>query len=115
MAYMGNLKKGDRVRVTIEADVRFGSSFGVDLGVAGGTVHLREEVWPGVEFEKIEPPVEVFKPGDVVRDKGDHGSMFLILKANRWAALGSGIVHDSEWDDEPWDSRHFEKVNLAES
>lgn len=69
MAYMGNLKKGDRVKVTIEADVLFGSSFGVDLDVGGGTVTLREETWRGLEFEKIEPPVEQFGPGDVVRSK----------------------------------------------
>ena len=67
---MGNLKKGDRIRLTLEADVLYGSSFGVDLAVpavAGGQFTIREREFSDVEFEKVEPPVEVFKPGDVVR------------------------------------------------
>lgn len=67
MAYMGNLTRGDRVRVTIEAEVRHGSSFGVDLTVGNGVVTIREESFPGVEFEKVEPPQPAFQVGDRVR------------------------------------------------
>ena len=80
---MGNLKKGDRIRLTLEADVLYGSSFGVDLAVpavAGGQFTIREREFSDVEFEKIEPPVETFGPGTYVHSKAVPRYRYLILE-----------------------------------
>lgn len=109
MAYMGNLVKGDRVKVTIEAEVKFGSSFGVDLDVGNGIVTLREDTWGGIEFEKIEPPVEVFKPGDTVRDRNARDYIFTIGRSGYLDHL------NALWnpgDHEPFTSKEFERVSL---
>lgn len=63
---MTDIKKGDRVKVTFEGVVR---------GVNARYVSLENDAtaWLGelrhdlVTVEKIEPPVEVFKTGDLVR------------------------------------------------
>jgi hypothetical protein len=112
MAYMGNLVKGDRVKVTIEADVTFGSSFGVDLKVGDGIVALRDTTWSGLEFEKVEPPVETFKPGDVVRSKAIPEYLYLLCT--------EGVVYLPEGEHYPeqpntvFTSKGFEKVDLSD-
>lgn len=70
-------KKGDRVRVTLEATVTHpftdddaGLSVRFDDDVLGECTIGSSQVKRGeVSFEKIEPPAEVFGPGDVVRSK----------------------------------------------
>lgn len=65
-----DIRKGDRVRVTFEATVAdIGAKyywFGDTPAAATGEVHKDTE---GLSIEKIEPPVETFGPGDVVRHK----------------------------------------------
>lgn len=111
MAYMGNLKRGDRVRVTIEGEVEFGSSFGVDLEVGDGVVHLREGTWRGVEFEKIEPPVEVFKPGDRIRHR-DIGFEVTIGDTGYLVHHTTGNHSWRPWRNEPFTSELYERVSL---
>ena len=108
---MGNLKKGDRIRLTLEADVLYGSSFGVDLAVpavAGGQFTIREREFSDVEFEKVEPPVEVFKPGDVVRHKTARRFTFALGK------YGYLDIVNGVWNDRPneFTSESYEKVDL---
>jgi len=77
-------KEGDYVRVVLEGQVEYltgGDSFMLNTN---GIYPDQEHV---VSVEKIEPPVEVFKPGDVVRSKdagvvralGDRG--YVIVKS----------------------------------
>lgn len=112
---MGNLVKGDRVKVTIEAEVKFGSSFGVDLDVGNGIVTLREDTWGGIEFEKIEPPVEVFKPGDVIRFKSDPNLVIALSLDGGYTYVGRtnrGIHARPGGHDRTADSRLWERVDL---
>ena len=107
---MGNLKKGDRIRLTLEADVLYGSSFGVDLAVpavAGGQFTIRELHFPDVEFEKIEPPVETFGPGTYVYSKAVPCYKYLVLREG-YADLTNNKY---EPHNSPFTSAHYVKIN----
>lgn len=81
--------KGDRVRVTIEGEVSYASSDGpwFDLrdkhDLVASVRHSGD-----ASIEKIEPPVTVFKPGDVVRDLLNKNSIFA-LGHRQYLAIGS--------------------------
>lgn len=64
-------KVGDRVRVTLEGTVESLSDrdLCVGRGWAEQSIIARHPNEHTITIEKIEPPVEVFKPGDVVRHK----------------------------------------------
>lgn len=65
---MGDIKPGDYVRITIE-----GPWYDDDYRTTEQIASIREYgAHPAdtVTVEKIEPPVEVFKPGDRLRYKG---------------------------------------------
>ena len=62
--------KGDRVRVVYEGEAQDPDDLGFSISEEGlGSVPFFFADAGLVSVEKIEPPVEVFKPGDVVRGK----------------------------------------------
>lgn len=78
---MTDIKVGDRVRVTFEGTVGevlrlgdnntvYGLGFVNQYGNGSHTIFTNQE---GVTVEKVEPPVETFGPGDLVRSKVDGG------------------------------------------
>ncbi|HEU5118491.1 MAG TPA: hypothetical protein VFT74_17915, partial [Isosphaeraceae bacterium] len=68
---MTDFKKGDRVKVSaFEGVVRAADSGGVDVESEDGKFLAWVEDVKRIQIEKIEPPVEAFKPGDTVRALG---------------------------------------------
>lgn len=69
---MADFKHGDRVRVTFEGTWDYdptsvwGASAGVNVG-GGYKLYERHTLDRARAIERIEPPVEVFKPGDRLR------------------------------------------------
>jgi hypothetical protein len=62
--------KGDRVRVVVEGEVEWVTHYADGVfDLDGGAVGIHPHHKNVVSIEKVEPPVEVFKPGDVVRHK----------------------------------------------
>jgi hypothetical protein len=59
-------KKGDRVRGVLEGEVTRADEYDPWFNLVG--MPLYSEGSAVVSFVKVEPPVEVFKPGDVVRN-----------------------------------------------
>lgn len=82
---MSDIKRGDRVKVTLEGEVVYASKHGraieVASGVNGGTVEICSGgpalADLGATIEKIDPPVVVFEPGDVVIRKHDNAPILL--------------------------------------
>lgn len=105
-----DIKKGDRVKVTIEGEVSY-------VGETWLTINHNHDVAykePGAMVEKIEPPVEVFKPGDVVRVRGWEGEGGLLHLAhggyiNEYHTL---FQRDREWMEKEFTSERYEKVDL---
>lgn len=104
------LKTGDYVRITIEGEFR-----AKDLShlKETGTYAPDERNWElltnetdTIVVEKIEPPVEVFKPGDRVRDKVATDYHFLVLNKG-YVDLTNNIYNE---DDYKFTSGHFERV-----
>jgi hypothetical protein len=107
-------KKGDHVRVVIEGVVeREVSDFGILVNNTDGK--WLAELYtdrPGVTVEKVESPVEVFKPGDVVQSRatGYRYARYAIARGG-YTDLLNGI-----WRAEPgttFTSRYYEKVDLG--
>lgn len=61
-------QEGERVRVVYEGVVKEANAEGLTLEPAIPVLYDDDEE-ALVSIEKIEPPVEVFKPGDVVRER----------------------------------------------
>lgn len=105
--------KGDRVRVVLEGEVVEAlSSTTFTVGEAGTWENLinqeREHV---VSVEKIEPPVEVFGPGDTVRSRFYPNLVYSIGDDGCYAH------HAREWrpageDDSYFTSATHERVEL---
>ncbi len=107
---MGVVKYGDRVKVTVEGLAHTNGGYTV--------IHSDSDQWlaeyknihlgDGVTVEKVEPPVEVFKPGDVVRDKlcGDVRA----IGHDGWFNITQGRWYPGSVDD--FTSEGHERVNL---
>lgn len=110
--------KGDRVRVVLEGEVDSTFANGdFDLGRSiGWTNSIRPTDETVVSIEKIEPPVEVFKPGDVVRSKANPGLLYSI---GRDGYLSHSLHEFFGWyptgatHREAFTSRYYEKVSLG--
>ena len=102
---MSNYKpqKGDRVRVTTEVEVIDDRVTSVATVPNGLDVRGYRALHKGIEvvipadscIEKIEPPVEVFKPGDVVRSKDTSATRSecrLLLHTRRSQLLRSSVA-----------------------
>lgn len=121
-----DIKKGDRVRVVIEGEVTSaadGGGFHFDVGQAAGWIH--PDAPEVVSVEKIEPPVEVFGPGDVVRSISQPDYVYLVRPNNRYIYLRTH--HDHHDHDAPnvlvgrefgpasfgFTSKYYERVDLS--
>lgn len=109
-------KKGDRVRVTIEGEVQRAFDSGA-LWLPGG---LGSTVDPDhiVSAEKIEPPVEPFKPGDFVREISS-GQVFYVAKGGYvqvkpWPASFVEFHNGDIENDLPSTTGEYERVEYAE-
>lgn len=109
---MADFTRGDRVKVTMEGVVR---------AVHGAVVSVNDDEgkWLGeVNYlknpvEKIEPPVEVFEPGDIVRHK-ESGGIYLITKSWGSVAVGDGTVYGPSLSPaKGFTSDFWEKVELG--
>lgn len=111
---MADIKKGDRVKVTIEGEVANTTTHDYVVGIGGhNAVFARNPRDYTVTVEKIEPPVEVFKPGDVVRDKGVPDFLYSIGPSGyTQLSDGSHFKWDSCLGSDHFTSREFEKVNI---
>lgn len=106
-------RRGDRVKVTLEGEV----TRVMDIEPGSETVELRIEHNGRASFvytdmatvEKVEPPVETFGPGAVVRDKVVHSARY---------AIGNGGYFSfttNEWHDDPTDftTDRYERVEVS--
>ena len=111
---MTDIKKGDRVRVALEGVVQRTFDNGnlwlesSDFGTAIDGTHV-------ISVEKIEPPVEVFKPGDVVRSLAT-GS-YWYLATNGYVRMTSAdfpepVEFYEYTDSTEFTSDEYEKVDL---
>lgn len=108
--------KGDRVRVTFEAEVEQVYSDGdlrFDL-VDGYSTEIPHE--GTFSIEKLEPPVEMFKPGDVVRWHFDPPWRVVALGRTGYVELPRGAEgkYDNLSGGVGWfTSERYEKVQLG--
>lgn len=111
---MSGVKVGDRVKVTIEGKVT-GLIDGEICVETGESDHGYAFVGPGYAglVETVEPPVEVFKPGDVVRDRGVTGYVRAVGH-DGWVNLTTGQVVVGIRDaNTRFTSEHYERVYSA--
>lgn len=105
---MAIIKFGDRVRVTFEGKWTGRAADTESVTFIDGT-NVPTPTRTNVTVEKIEPPVEVFKPGDTVRDRNARDYIFTIGRS------GYFDHHNALWnsgDHEPFTSKEFERVSL---
>src|SRR5690348_2997757 len=113
-------KKGDRVRVVLEGEVYHVTEgrFGVSDDPSDGRGNI---IYPdkghAVSIEKIEPPVEVFGPGDVVRPRNEsYRHLIYLLGANGYSfidtAPGGHVFHKRDTA-RKFTSATYEKVDLG--
>src|SRR5690348_16498813 len=111
---MGDYKpvKGDRVRVVLEGVVSHDSGYpnedddGIQLLIDGSpndtlTIGHSDVNSDGCTIEKIEPLVEVFGPGDVVRPRNEsYRHLIYLLGANGYSFMGTShggdVVHERD-------------------
>lgn len=114
---MSNYKpqKGDRVRVVLEDEVRGVESDGFVVGDAADANYIQPSAEHVVSIEKIEPPVEVFKPGDVVRAKWNDSFLYSLGRdgyfshsSALWFPYENSITQEKDFT-----SRAYERVELA--
>lgn len=117
---MADVKKGDRVKVTIEGEVTDVQATGdVVLGGHSPSNAIFRQGGNGrytATVEKIEPPVEVFRDGDLIRAKespdmvivltGDGGYTY-IGPTNKGLHVGHTGGHRATAN-----SKHWEKIEL---
>lgn len=88
---MADIKNGDRVRVTVEGLAHNNGTYTVVRSADDQDHWLAEYrnllVGEGVTVEKIEPPVEVFKPGDVVRALDQPDYVYLVRPDGKYIYL----------------------------
>jgi hypothetical protein len=112
---VSDFKVGDRVRVTFEAEV-VGEDWHPGACLCcrpkdGPKIRENYLDQPGVTVEVLEPPVEVFKPGDLVRHK--HWGSVYVIKKSGWVAVGGDRVAESDTPFELFTSKHYERVELG--
>lgn len=103
---MTDIKVGDRVRVVIEgtaAEANENWLFVADCDISRASDGV-------VSVEKIDPPVEVFGPGDMVRRKGRR--YVYSLGHDGYFDHTTGYYFNANIDQEPFTSEAYERVNL---
>ena len=107
-------QRGDRVRVVIEGEVYHVAEdrFGVGDDPLDGRGNI---IYPDkghvVSVEKLEPPVEVFKPGDVVRYKFGPRRYVYTIATGGYVDHEDGVYLDAAGD--LFTSRSYEKIDLG--
>lgn len=109
---MSEFKVGDKVRVTLEGAVKNVLSSGkVHVGYDAQYLFIHDPE----DVEKIEPPVEVFKPGDVVRDKCDGVDRLIVGNydgsVRGWVNLSTNHFYEGNFT---FTSEDYERVTLVE-
>lgn len=110
---MSEIKKGDRVRFTGEGVVRSvcdGDTLDVENGAGEFIGWLLPDV-DGVTVEKIEPPVETFRPGDYVRYRDIPEFTYLILE-DGYVDLYNNLYNESRANFFTTD--HYDRMTLVE-
>lgn len=108
-------QKGDHVRVVLEGEVTSPGEQGEFTLLPNNhctsiTLSLQRLAGFSASIEKIEPPVTVFKPGDLLRRKSD-GTHYLIT-LDGWTIVGNGYVEEQPAY-RPFTSEHYELVSLG--
>lgn len=90
---------GDRVKVTLsgtyEGRVDADGDIRLDDGVEShldGWLFKRDQNLPGIAIEKVVPPVEPIKEGDLIKHR--IGNTYLVLTLDRVASVDYGTVFD---------------------
>lgn len=105
--------KGDRVRVVLEGEIKGVYSDG-DLRIESVEHYSSDLAHEGiVSIEKIEPPVEVFKPGDVVRSK-EHPSLRYVIGCDGYFSFQGNDFRDhaESFLEDAFTSERYERVTL---
>ena len=107
-------KKGDRVRVVLEGEATYCDTPGFGVGTGeylNFIVPTREHV---VSVEKVEPPVEVFGPGDTVRRKNTRPAYIYSLGHEGY--FSHQVNYFREWssgtNNTEFTSKHYERLDL---
>ena len=119
---MSELKIGDRVRLVYEGTYKSlgGDTRGVEPdGHADVFLYESHALAAAKSVEKIEPPVEQFGPGDVVRRQGNGKPMVLGPDGYTYMNTGNyytyaGRAPDVKYAREDFTSGRFERVSLVE-
>lgn len=103
---------GDEVRITIQGKVTYVSD--TWIRVDDNEFYLAGEV---ESIEKIEPPVEVFKAGDVVRAKGSPEYVYAVAK-DGYLSLAPGDAgrfygRDANYLHVSFTSKNYELVEVG--
>lgn len=99
-------KKGDRVRVVLEGEVTRGLGITDTFDLEGRYIYANG--YAVTSIEKIEPPVELFGPGDTVRGRAT-GRLFT-LAATGYINHGRGDFTCSST--QKFTSLDFERVEI---
>lgn len=102
--------KGDRVRVVLEGEVSWADVEQFDVRAEDNRLLASVLLGRGASIEKIEPPVEVFKPGDVVRSKWFPSYLYLINDSGYSYVGGNGSYRSI---DHTFTSKDYEKVSIG--
>jgi hypothetical protein len=107
---------GDQVRVVVEGEVELVDGFGFTVGPQFPVIY-EDDKDVLVSVEKIEPPVEVFGPGDVVRRLVDRDYVYA-LGDNGYTNLTLQHVYTynddlRSFNADDFTSKSFERVTLS--
>lgn len=108
--------KGDRVRVVFEGEVSYINNTGtlLDLWVSKDGEMIGTLYSEHLSIEKIEPLVEVFKPGDVVRSKSIARFRYVIGRDGYFSFQGNDFrEHDEDFMEQNFTSERYERVELG--
>lgn len=109
-------KKGDRVRVVLEGEAEVDRGGATGFRFSDGFFYTSIDMFAPfvVSIEKVEPPVTVFKPGDVVREKVRTEFVWQILN-DGYVRVGSrpeGGAFDPQKSSMEFTSEDYELVQI---
>lgn len=104
--------KGDRVRVVLEGEVTQANEYDPWFNLEGKPLYSEGSAI--VSVERIEPPVIVFKPGDVVQDKTNPRWKYAIGKKGYTQLSDGSYFADGEpFIQNEFTSKGYELVSLG--
>lgn len=107
-------KVGDRVRVVLEGEVQGTMFSSFQVGSDAVSTISNHPSGGLISVEKVEPPVEVFGPGDVVRHKRTGGLYAIPGEPNKVLVLANGKYQGRllEYPSKNLTSENYERVEL---